>query len=183
MRGFLARTARRFKKPPNRVLCLIDWENFLSSTTSIPAEKFSLEAGLNGLIEKVVQEIGAIVGIYVFMPPHLISGWAERLKKQGFFIICCPKIRSKTGQERDTVDEELIRLGTKLINQISKLTHLCLGSGDQDFVPLLVEAKHRGLKIALASGSIQALSTELIPFAERGPTGERRVYLLSPIEI
>ena len=182
MRGLLARIARRLKKPPNKVLFLIDWENFLSSTALIPAEKFSLEAGLNRLIEKIVQETGAIVGVYVFLPPHLSSTWGETLRKQRFFIVLCPRTKNKTGEERDTVDEELIRLGSNLIKQIPELTHLCLGSGDQDFVPLLQEAKHHGLKIALASGSIQSLSTELIPFAEKGPGGERKVYLLSPIK-
>lgn len=182
MREFFARLARRLSKPRNKVLFLIDWENLLSSAASIPPEKFSLEAGLNRLIEKISQEIGAITGIYVFLPPHLASTWGETLRKQGFFIVLCPKVRDKTGEECDAVDEELIRFGTKVINQMPDLTHLCLGSGDQDFVPLLREAQHQGLKIVLATGSLQSLSNEIIPFAERGPAGKRRVYLLSPTE-
>jgi len=182
MRRLLAIIRKRFKKLPNKVLFLIDWENFLSSTASIPPERFSLEAGLNRLIEKIAQEVGAIVNIFVFLPPHLVSTWGKILKKQGFFIILCPRARDKGGEERDAVDEELIRFGINMINQIPELTHLCLGSGDQDFVPLLQEARRRGLKIVLAAGSLQSLSKEVIPFAERSPTGGRRVYLLSPTE-
>ena len=174
---------RRQKKRVNKILVLIDWENLLSSTVSIPPEKFSLDAGLNNLIEKISQEVGIIIGIYVFIPPHLVSTWGEKFKKEGFFIICCPKIRTKTDEEKDTVDEELSRFGMKMVAQISDLTHLCLGSGDQDFIPLLQEAKQRGLKIIIATGDLRSLSTELIRFAEKDPiTSKRRVYLFFPIE-
>lgn len=174
---------RRRRKRVNKILVLIDWENLLSSTVSIPPEKFSLDTGLNNLIEKITQEVGIIIGIYVFVPPHLVSTWGEKFKKEGFFIICCPKIKTKTGEEKDTVDEELTRFGAKMIAQIPDLTHLCLGSGDQDFIPLLQEAKQRGLKIIIATGGLQPLSVELIRFAEKDPiTGKRRVYLFFPVE-
>lgn len=182
MSGIIGRMLRK-KRPNNKVLLLIDWENLLSSTVSIPPEKFSLDAGLNNLIEKITQEVGIIIGIYVFVPPHLVSTWGEKFKKEGFFIICCPKIKTKTGEEKDTVDEELSRFGMKMVAQISDLTHLCLGSGDQDFIPLLQEAKQRGLKIIIATGNLQSLSAELIRFAEKDPiTGKRRVYLFYPME-
>lgn len=181
--GLLAEIIRRKPIRGNKVLVLLDWENLQSSTVSIPPEKFSLQVGLEKLIEKITSEVGKIVGIFVFLPPHLVSTIGERLKKEGFFIICCPKIKGKDGVERDTVDEELMRFGRKMIAEIPDLTHLCLGSGDQDFIPFLQEARHQGLKIILISGTLQSLSKEIIRFAVKDPkTRKRRVFLFLPIE-
>lgn len=181
--GLLAEIIKRRPRTGNKVLVLLDWENLQLGTASIPPDKFSLQVGLEKLIEKIAGEVGKIIFVFVFLPPHLAPIWGERLKKEGFFIVCCPKIKGKDGVDRDTVDEELMRLGRKMIAEIPDLTHLCLGSGDQDFIPLLQDAKQQGIKIVLVSGTLTSLSKELIRFAEKDKrSGKRRVFLFSPIE-
>lgn len=181
-RSWFGKKTRR-ARAQKRVVILLDWENLLSTTTTYPPERFSLEGELNRTIERIAQEVGVIIGIYVFIPPHLAPAWGETFKKQGFFTIFCPKRKDKEGQEADGVDEELIRFGTKMIEQVSDLTHFCLGSGDQDFVPLLREARLHSLEVIVVAGNLQSLSSELLPFAEKKPrSGKRRVYLLSEDE-
>jgi len=177
------RERREREGSQNHVLVLLDWENLLISASSIAPDKFSIERGLSDLIAKITQEVGPIIGLYAFVSYHSATLWGEKLNKEGFFIIYCPKIATKTGEERDTTDGELSRFGMKMIEQMPRITHLCLGSGDQDFTPLLLRARERGLKIIFVVGSPQSLSKELIKFAEEIPGTEgKRIYSFLPRE-
>ena len=82
----------------------------------------------------------------------------------------------KKGVERDTVDETLTDLGEKLINSM-KLSHLCVASGDKDFVPLYLDAIAKGLKTVTIAASETSLSLapELIEVSDK-------IIIFPPIE-
>lgn len=160
----------------NRVVVLIDWEN-LRHNIELP-ERFSMMDSFDQLLRQISQELGEIVDVFVFAPPHSAMVWGEDFQKLGFFIIFCPKVKDKEGKERDSTDDVLTEFGKKAINQIPDLTHLCLGSGDKDFSPLVREAIRKGLKIAVIAGNLRSLSSNLIKLASKKPGGEKLIYIL-----
>lgn len=172
----------RLEKPENRVLVLIDWENLQKNTEFGPPERFSQLAGFDRVIKRIARKVGEITNVYVFAPPQLASVWGEAFHQLGFFTILCPKIRTKKGEEIDTTDEIIIEFGKQMINQAHGLTHICLGSGDRDFTPLIRAAIRKGLEIVIIAGTLGSLSSKLIPLADRNKKGEKMVYLFSLTE-
>lgn len=174
---------RKGRPGKNKILLLIDFENLQKNLAITPtAEKFSVAAGFDRLFKQISREVGEIDNVFVFVPPHSASLWGETFHKLGFFTILCPKIKSKSREEIDTTDETLTAFGKKMILQPPELTHLCLGSGDKDFSPLLREAIRKGLKIIVVAGNFNSLSSELIKLADKKPDGTKMVYLFSPTE-
>jgi len=164
------------KRGPPRILMLIDWENLLTNLKEMPPpESYSITAGFDRLCKEIASEVGEIVNVFVFIPPHLVYTFGETFHKIGFFTIACPKIRGKKGEEEDTTDLTLINFGQKAIEDIKDLTHLCLGSGDKDFSLLVRQAIRKGLKIIVVASSERSLSTELIKLADK-------IYIFSPTE-
>lgn len=162
-----------------KIIVLIDLENLLRNLNT-PPERFSLADGFDNLMEQLAK-IGRVTNVFVFGPPHSIDSHLETLDSLGFTSIPCSKEETKEGEKIDTVDSRLVQFGKEMITQIPDLTHLCLGSGDRDFIPFLRWAKRQGLKIIIAAGNIDSLSGDLIGFAQMDPaTGKRRVYLFAP---
>ena len=166
----------RGKPKTNKIIVLADLENLNANLPPMGPVGFSFSAGFDRVMKQIANEVGAIEDVFVFSPPHLVQLFGEEIYRQGFTIIACPKIRSKeSGEEVDTVDQTLIEFGKKAIRQTEGLTHLCLGSGDKDFAPLVREATRQGLRILILASSPQSLSTELIKLADQ-------VFLFSPVE-
>lgn len=174
----------RKEKRANKILVLIDFENLQRNIeVSLFPEKFSMIVGFDRVIRQISQEIGEIINVFVFMPPQPAYLYGETFYQEGFYTIVCPKIRDKKGEERDTTDEIITNFGSKMIDQIPDLTHLCLGSGDKDFSPLVRSAIRKGLKIIIVAGSISSLSSDLIRLVDINPdTKKKMVYLFSPTE-
>ena len=172
------------KKDKNKIIILIDFENLIHKIEKVPSlEKFSVSEGFDRLIEQISQEVGEIINVFVFAPPHIIATHGEEFPKLGFFIIYCPKVRNKVTQnEEDTVDATLMEFGKKLINQIppSEFTHLCIGSGDKDFTPLIREARQRKRKIIIIASNLNSLSAEMIKLVDKKTDSSKMVYLFSP---
>ena len=165
------------RKEPSRVVVLIDFENLLLSieNRSSPVEKeFSVGAGFHAAIRKIAQEIGEVTHIFVFVPPHAANLWGKLFQQERFTIVFCPKIINKEGQEVDTVDPTIIDFGKWAIANIQGLTHLCIGSGDKDFQPLVKEAVMKGLEIIVIFSSEKSLSRELRKLADK-------TYYFSPV--
>ena len=167
------------QKQRAKIVMLIDFENLLRNIEMTPPESFSLMDGFDRLIRQISREVGEIVNVLVFAPPHLATAWAEELYRLGFFTIICPRITNKAGEEEDTTDRILMEFGRKMISH-HNITHLCLCSGDKDFSPFLREVIRQGLKIIIVAGNLQSLAAELIRLADKKESGERMVYILSP---
>lgn len=150
------------------ILVLIDWENISLNIGFTPGEP-SLKERLDVCIRNIAKQVGGIVDVFVFMPPHASYTWGEYLYRLGFFIIACPKVKSKTNEEIDTVDEILLKLGERMLDRTEGLTHLCLVSGDADLLPLLTRARLKGLKTVLIAANPHSLSAKMIPLIDEGP--------------
>lgn len=153
-------------KLQGRGVVLIDWENLLQSLGPPTSGELSVSQIFLKLIKKIGQEIGEIVSVFVFAPPHLASEWGETFHEKGFFVISCPKVTDKKGEERDTVDETLIDFGGKVIQNMN-LSYLCVGTGDRDFSKLYLQAIGKGLKAVTVAASEKSLSSKLIPLSDK----------------
>ncbi len=159
---------KRTTRTKTKVLVLLDWEN-LQQNVGFSQGGLSLKDRLDACMRQIVKQVGSIVDVFVFMPPHASHVWGEQLYKAGFFIIVCPKIKNKAGEDADTTDEILMRFGERMFDNVEGLTHLCLGSGDIDFSPLLIRARRKGLKNVLIAGDPRSLSAKMSPLLDLKP--------------
>jgi hypothetical protein len=163
---------------------LIDLENILFNTDLADPTSFSLEDGLERLMRQLGR-LGRIVKVFVFAPIQTANIRLDVLYGLGFCTIVCPRVVvDKTGakdEKRDTVDPALIDFGKLAISEMPDLTHLCLCSGDQDFIPLLREAQRQGLKIIIVAGGgkPESLSKDLAKYADKDPSGSKMIYFFS----
>ena len=170
------------QKSNNKTLVLIDLENIRLNTDFL-REKFSMTAGFDRIQRQIIQDIGGeIVYVFIFASPHLTSTEAETFYKEGFYVVLCPRVKTKEGESKDTVDEILMEFLKDSIKTIPNLTHICLGSGDKDFCQALRKALRKGLKLIIVAGSLTSLSSDLIDLADTNPlTGKKMVYIFSPV--
>lgn len=170
-------------KRRNRILFLVDFDNLtISAKKNIAPTEFSIESGFRKVIEEITEEVGEIIGIFAFLPPDKAMLWGADLDQWGFHAVSCPKVKNKEGVEQDTTDRQLMELGEWLINHLDNLTHLCIGSGDKDFSPLMMKAALKGLKKMVVAADIRSLSARLIELTDKKSTGGKMVYLFSPIK-
>ena len=121
----------------------------------------------------------------VFFPSYFMykgliqSDDLEYFQQNGIFPIVCPKIGAN---KADTADATLIKWGLEvLLPHMSGITHLCVGSGDIDFIQLQEEAQKKGLQLIIAIGTPDSLSGEVEKGVSRDPrTGKPMVYHFSP---
>lgn len=163
----------RKQKKTNRVLALIDFENLLTNI-----EISALIVRLDVALDQIAQEVGEIINTIVFVPPHL-EFWAKEFNQHGFFTILCPKVKTKETEEKDTVDETLIKMGEFLTAQIPNITHIALGSGDIDYALFLKGIRRKGIKRIIIASDLESLSSQLIKLTDKNPEGKRMLYLLS----
>lgn len=158
-----------FKKKEQRGVMLTDHENLWLSIPFGSPTDISAVNGFDNLITKISTEVGQLINVYVFLPPHAAHVWAGTYHKLGFYPIVCPRVPNKDmrGEERDTVDETLMRYAADVIENTRDLTFLVLVSGDKDFSPLVRRAKRKGLKVIIVAASIKSLSNELIHLASK----------------
>lgn len=180
------RTLQLFLRKPlprgngNTVLMLLDFENLYFNTefSLLPERIRAIEEGLTEVIRNITHDIGKIYTVLVFLPPHQVL-WAQKFEEMGFFTILCPQEKDKTGEMRDRTDLIMIRFG-KLWMDLPGLTHLCIGSGDKDFAPLVFEAHRKGLQIVIVAGDKTSLSDRLAQLADVNlHTGKKMIYIFS----
>jgi len=169
--------------PKNKILVLVDLENLLKQVTSINIrpEQFSITTWFDSVLRRISRDVGNVeaTDVFVFAPPHLAQPWAEIFYRLGFQIVLCPIVPTKDGKGIiNTTDERLIEFG-KAQSRLG-YSHLCLASGDKDFVGLVREASRQGLKIIIIIGSWRSAAQELLSLADKKLDGsERMVYLLT----
>ena len=189
-----------FRKPANvsplelgQVLLLVDWDNlFYGLLHRFGAEKMFLEERIEKMMGWVKAEVGEILGSYtdakglhhngegfVFAPPHLMQSYQTLCAKNNLAYRTCPKTSKGQGKgEDDTVDEKLMTFGRTMLRHCDQ-SFLCLVSGDEDYLPLLKEAKERKVKIALVAPTIGSLSRQggLLRFVDKHPVTSRKMFL------
>lgn len=174
-------------------LILIDWENVSKNLREgrFNPLRFSRKTALERLFTWVKDQVGEIFDTFLFAPLHIVHTDYELFSEFGLVPMTCPKLPLSGIRRRDTVDQTLIEKGLKWITHQS-LTHLCLVSGDSDFIPLIQAAKARGLKIMLSAldpsfariPGRPFLSKELAKYADFNPvTGEKMIHYFSPMMV
>jgi len=169
----------------NEILFLIDVQNISISFSASSQDplSYSLADALDDMIDKITK-VGRIE-ISIAFGSQLSLPWLDMLDARKIPLVVCPEVVIDKGVpksgKKDTVDPKLIELGTTLIEKMPTLTHLCLASGDKDFVPFLRWAKQQGLKIILAPATAESLAQDLIPLACDNPErpGEKAVFFFS----
>ena len=183
------RGLRKNKKGlPPKILVLVDLENITINLSLMPLGGAAPSDVIKNLLPEL-RKIGDIFYVFVFSPPHRIIGYESFFKKglvfrEGVSLIECPKdIKKIDGRqaEVDTVDEKIIEWCETIVPEIEGITHVCLCSGDADFLKALKGLKKRGLKIIIASGQEDSLARELIKLADVNPTTKKKmVFFLRP---
>ena len=169
------------KKHANKILFVIDWDN-LSSNIITGVQHYSLAKGFERLIGQLTQ-VGEVAAVFVFGPPDSINKDLRAFHDEGFWPIPCPRETDKrTHDSVDVVDSKIVTFVRDMLELMPDLTHICIGSGDSDFIkPLVKVGKRRGKKIMVVSGKLRSLSQDLKDLADEHPqTGERMVFLFSP---
>lgn len=174
----------------NLILPLFDGDNLLINVRDL-ADIKSIRFPLEEFDQLMVRlgELGQVLPPFVFAPPRTLDRHGDQLQKLGFLSIHCPlsvldKDSGASSEKRDTVDPTLIEFGRRMIPifKRSGLTHLCLGSADEHFLPLVREAVRFGIKIIVVAGSEDSLSasgnlTKLACFHK----GKKQVIILRDI--
>lgn len=172
------------------VLAFIDWENVKKDMTRIKFGPlgFSLSLGIKNLLEWMKEEGGEIFDIFLFTPLHIAYTDYQLFYDHGLVATVCPKVPVGTEDAKDTVDEELRKRAEKWMTH-PDITHFCLVSGDSDFVPIVMKAKGRGLKIMLSAldptlvrdpeyPPLSKYLSELVGLSEK--TGQPMIHYFSP---
>ena len=163
-----------------------------------PPEKLSEELGYQRLKEWL-STFGEVAATFVFAPAVTVSSHIEFFDQMGFIAVACPVLHVTKKEkpalffqdefrpyERDEVialnktDDVMIDVGTKMIQLMCGVTHICIASGDHHFIPLAVEAKKLGKKVMFAFSNYKP-SRELLTFADRNPNNRRMLHLFNPI--
>lgn len=162
MRLFRRKEAIRAPVAEKRVLILLDWENLEINLLRVPPCQYTVEKWLIRLKDQIVADFGEIVDIYVFGSEMFLHRWKEPFTRLGFVLMPTPPSIKKNGTEPEPnlTDHYMIKRGGKLLD-LKGLTHLVIGSGDQHFLPLINEAKNRGLGVIVVVGSKDSLSAEI----------------------
>jgi len=176
----LRRGGKQKERPTIRVLIECDLENIWRNLPKMPPpERLSLVAGFDRLIKEIAEQVGEIINVFIFVPPHLAIPFGPDLHKLGFTTILCPKVEEKaTGAEVDTVDEELIKFGQWALEEL-EFTHLCLISGDRDFAPLIRQAVRKKKEIIVAAADRRSLAIELIQLVR---LAKGKIFIFSPVK-
>lgn len=165
------------RKTNNKVLIVIDWLNIYMNLSPI---KLPSLTDLDRVQKQIAQEVGEIVNVFVFAPPHLTSLEWETFYEEGFYIIDCRSIKTKDGKDKDTTDEILINFVKDMVARMSDITHICLGSGDKDFCKALRKTMRAGLQLMIIAGDLNSLSQDLIDVADVNPlTGKKMAYVIT----
>lgn len=169
---------RKKKEKKNKVLVLLDFENLYINYPS----RLIIEE-LNKILRQIAKEVGEVSKVFVFVPYNTASLFAEDFYRAGFITILCSKAKDKDGADKDTVDETILDFGQEIITEMPSLTHLLIGSGDIDFLPLIIKASRTGLDIGLIASGLRPLSFNLIKWVDKKPgTKEKMVYVFSQSE-
>lgn len=172
----------------SEVLLLIDWENvFYSLFNDFGPDRINLDYRFKKLMEWIKTKLGEPLGGwgFIFAPSHFSLYHRKICTQNKMRIMICPKEAPKKKGEkaRDTVDKTIIDFGNVMLKH-PDVGFICLVSGDEDFVPLLVSSKKNNVKIAIVAPTLNSLSTNqvIVKLIDCHPeTGEKMALRLDQV--
>ena len=167
----------------HNLLLMMDWSNIDRGQREMGYKigQYDKEAGFAKL-KKWLSEIGTVTKLEAYTPFHDIYGHFEFLRDRGFTIVLCPIVAYTLA---DTTDQIMITNALDYIHNYN-MEYFILGSGDgRAFVPVLIEAKKKGIKVGVVYGSDISLSSELYRLVDVYPEGHEKagkpmLHLFSP---
>ena len=161
------------------ILVLVDWSNISFNMDSEPPERFSPTVGFERFLNWLKEE-GDIFSVFVFTDKVHGIAYADFFYQLGFYTIVCPRINTERG-EIDTTDETLRKFGELMIENAPEITHLCIASGDYDFIGLARKAKLTGKKVMIMAADYKSLSDEFAKIADKDESGKPMIHIFHPI--
>jgi hypothetical protein len=184
---------RRSHPAGQKVLLLIDWDNFRSGLLKrFGSGQIRLEKRIQRLIGWLKDEAGELVDDYgfVFAPEHLNDLFRKMCTKNKLRTFTCPKrdVPDSDGS-MDSVDEVMIWFG-KLMVRHPDVGFLCIVSGDKHFMPLMKVAVENNINVIFVAPSINCFSKtseiidKIIGLTSINPeTGKKMFIKLDELEI
>ncbi|OGZ63263.1 MAG: hypothetical protein A3C58_00285 [Candidatus Staskawiczbacteria bacterium RIFCSPHIGHO2_02_FULL_34_10] len=192
----------------NQIAVFLDSDNIEINMRGGPLERLSIDVGWERFKDWLFS-YGNIAFVFAFAPEDKIRIDGKSFYRHGFIPVSCPiLIDEKESKKRDledielllnegknrefdpvkpvpvinTTDELMIRTAKELIPKMPCLTHICIASGDGDFMPIVEIARQYGKKIMIMIGDYKSPSKELLRQANKGPNGKKMIYLFNPIK-
>ncbi len=175
----------------NKIIVLIDLENII---LNIPVYEIG-EGSLSVAFEKFkhwLEQTGEITGFFVFIPEDRSLHNLEFLfQEQKCWIIRCPKIPLEEilkqgffaeGEDIDTVDSSIRNFGDMMLKINSDITHVCICSGDADFVLFAKRIQKNNKKVMIMVGSIDSLSERLYQCVDKNDNNLPLLHIFSPVK-
>ncbi len=189
----------------NKIAVFIDDDNIsMNMKTALP-EKFSTELGYKRF-KDWLSSFGETALVFVFAPDNSALVKGEFFYKQGFISVSCPILMDREEMERreksdfermiqgetvevesknppviNTTDETMRKTAKIVIEHMSEITHICIASGDADFIPIVTAAKAKGKKVMIMISGLRSSSKNLLKKANRDERGKKMIHLFNPI--
>lgn len=189
----------------NKIAVFIDYDNIEINMKTTPPEKFSRDLGYKRFKEWL-SSFGEICVIFIFAPDNssLVNG--EYFYKYGFINISCPILIDREKIETDelehmslggrelefepsdfapiinTTDAIMINTAKIVINLMPEITHICIASGDGDFMPIVKMAQAKNKKLMIMIGGFKSSSRDLLKEADRDENNKKMIHIFDPIK-
>ncbi len=174
----------------DKVLLLIDWDNFLMGLqTRFAPDEVKISYRIEKLMTWVKGTCGELVEVdgkkkgSVFAPEHLQPFYQDICVANKLHLNICPKKKvADNNGSMDSVDEEIIWFG-KLMLRHPDIGCICMVSADQHFLPFLREAKGKRLKIAIAIPTKNSLTKQkstikqMLSLVDANPITGRKMFV------
>lgn len=159
--------------------------------------------------KKWLSSFGEVICTFAFAPEDKMRFDSKFFYQQGFIPISCPVLLDrkhiarqekkdfdlflKEGKETEcnslyssptinTTDKLMIRIALKLLSKMPSITHVCVASGDGDFMPIVKAAKKLGKKVMIMAANYRSASKFLLAQADKSPDGKKMVHFFNPIK-
>jgi hypothetical protein len=158
------------KKPA--IAVAIDLDNIVREFAPIANDTHRSVAEVLSILLTKLSEIGRVMAVYVFTPPHLIGppyqDFFFQQKSLPLFVFYCPQPLEAKPVDPKTpgvVDQFLIDFCRTTI-LATNAEYICFVAGDGHYVPIAKTFQQAGKKIILAPANEGSLSDELKGLAD-----------------
>lgn len=182
----------------NKIAVFLDYDNIKINMKTEPPEKLSEEIGYKRLMNWL-SEFGEVIVVFVFAPAITIAAYIQFFYELDFISVACP-VFYRTKKEDPSLlneielqeyepeeiisinktDDVMIKTAEMVIDNMPDITHICIGSGDGDFLRIAEMAKIKGKKVMIFFSNYRP-SRELVAFADKTSVNKPMLYLFNPI--
>ncbi|MFA4890382.1 MAG: NYN domain-containing protein [Candidatus Paceibacterota bacterium] len=131
-----------WKLENRKIIALVDYKNVARNAT----EKGKIVDFKK--LHELLLEFGEIFLAFVFIPDNYVCSLPNDLNNLGFEVIFCQKMTEGSDKLEDTVDINMIQIGTRFC-YFSEITDIVIVGHDKHMAHLIKEAKNRKKKVSI----------------------------------